>query len=364
MKYIDEYRNPEHIKRLITSIAAITKSPHAIMEICGGQTHTIVKYGIEEMLPAEITLLHGPGCPVCVTPAEVIDKAIEIATQKNTILCSFGDMMRVPGTGGDLLLARAAGGDVRIVYSPLDALKVARENPHKKVVFFAIGFETTAPANAMAVIQAASLKITNFSFLVSQFLIPPAIEFILASGVSQVSGFLAPGHVCSVTGCVPYEPLARSHHVPIVVTGFEPMDIFRGIYYCVKQTEAGKADVENHYTRSVRYLGNQAAQEIMAEVFQPASRKWRGLGEIPLSGLILKDAYSVYDAEGCFGSVHYSEEESTTCQANQVLQGLLQPAECPAFGQQCTPEHPLGAPMVSSEGACAAYYKYGCSPQP
>ncbi|MBU0518974.1 hydrogenase formation protein HypD [bacterium] len=358
MKYIDEYRNLNSAGQIAESIAKITRKPHTIMEICGGQTHAIMKYGIEELLPTEITLLHGPGCPVCVTPAEVIDKAIEITTHYSTILCSFGDMIRVPGTENDLSSARADGGDVRVVYSPLDALKIARENPDKEVVFFAIGFETTAPVNAMSVVQAKDLGTSNFSLLVSQFLIPPAIESILGSGRSQVSGFLAPGHVCSVTGCVPYEVIARSHHVPIVVTGFEPVDILQGIYHCVKQLEEGRVEVENQYARSVRYSGNQPAQKLMAEVFQPAARKWRGIGEISLGSLTLREEYAAFNAEKRFGPVRYSETDSELCVAGQVLQGLLKPADCPAFGQQCTPDHPLGAPMVSSEGACAAYYKY------
>jgi hydrogenase expression/formation protein HypD len=358
MRFIDEYRDAKLAQRYARRIAQIVTRPWTIMEICGGQTHAIIKFGIDELLPKEITLVHGPGCPVCVTPVELIDKAIEIASRPEVIFCSFGDMLRVPGSEKDLLSVKAQGGDVRIVYSPLDALKLAKENPDREVVFFAVGFETTAPANAMAVHQAFRQNIKNFSLLVSHVLVPPAIEAILSSPKNRVQGFLAAGHVCTVMGYTEYEPIAKKYKVPIVVTGFEPLDILQGVYMCVKQLEEGRYEVENQYTRSVRREGNTKAQELIREVFCVVPRKWRGIGEIPRSGLGLTEKYKEFDAELKFGLTDRSVEESSECLAGLVLQGVKKPHECPAFGTRCTPEHPLGAPMVSSEGACAAYYRY------
>ena len=328
------------------------------MEICGGQTHSIIKFGVDTLLPKEINLVHGPGCPVCVTPVEMLDKAMTIASRPEVIFCSFGDMLRVPGTARDLLTVKAGGGDVRIVYSPLDAVKVARENPDRQVVFFAVGFETTAPANAMAVAHAKREGLTNFSVLVSHVLVPPAMEAILGSPHNRVQGFLAAGHVCSVMGYTEYEPIAQKYRVPIVVTGFEPVDILQGIYMCVRQLEEGRIEVENQYARSVRREGNQPAIRLMREVFEIRPRKWRGIGEIPRSGLGLSPAYAAFDAETRFGVAGQTADESSECMSGLVLQGVMKPHECPAFGTRCTPEHPLGATMVSSEGACAAYYRY------
>jgi hydrogenase expression/formation protein HypD len=358
MRFIDEYRDAKLAQHYARRIAQIVTRPWTIMEICGGQTHAIIKFGIDELLPKEITLVHGPGCPVCVTPVELIDKAIEIASRPEVIFCSFGDMLRVPGSEKDLLSVKAQGGDVRIVYSPLDALKLAKENPDREVVFFAVGFETTAPANAMAVYQAARQNIKNFSLLVSHVLVPPAIEAILSSPKNRVQGFLAAGHVCTVMGYTEYEPIAQKYKVPIVVTGFEPLDILQGVYMCVKQLEEGRHEVENQYTRSVRREGNTKAQELIREIFCVVPRKWRGIGEIPRSGLGLTEKYRAFDAELKFGLTNRSVEEPSECIAGLVLQGVKKPHECPAFGTRCTPEHPLGAPMVSSEGACAAYYRY------
>lgn len=358
MKYIDEYRDADAVKGFARAIERITTRAWTLMEICGGQTHAIVKFGVDELLPPQITLLHGPGCPVCVTPVELIDKAVEIAALPNVIFTSFGDMLRVPGTHGDLLAAKSRGGDVRIVYSPLDALKLAQRNPDKQVVFFAVGFETTAPANAMAVYQAQQQQIDNFSILVSHVLVPPAIEAILGSPDNQVQGFLAAGHVCAVVGYEEYYPLAATYRVPFVVTGFEPLDIMQGIYMTVKQLEEGRAEVENQYVRCVRREGNQPAQQLMRDVFQVIPRKWRGIGEIPYSGLGLRGEYSRFDAEQRFGLTAYTADESADCVSGQILQGKLKPHQCPVFGTLCTPEHPLGATMVSSEGACAAYYRY------
>jgi hydrogenase expression/formation protein HypD len=358
MKYIDEYRDAEAAGHFASAIRRITTRPWTLMEICGGQTHAIVKFGLDELLPPEIRLVHGPGCPVCVTPVELIDKAVAIAARPEVIFCSFGDMLRVPGTQRDLLTVKAAGGDVRIVYSPLDALKLAQEHPDRQVVFFAVGFETTAPANAMAVYQAQRQGVTNFSILVSHVLVPPAMEAILDSPLNQVQGFLAAGHVCTVMGYTEYEPIARQYRVPIVVTGFEPLDILHGVYMCVKQLEEGRAEVENQYSRAVRRAGNQRAQQLVGEVFQVVHRKWRGVGEIPHSGLGLRAAYTVFDAELRFELAEYTAEESPECISGLVLRGVKKPHECPAFGTRCTPERPLGAPMVSSEGACAAYYRY------
>ena len=358
MKYVDEYRDADSAKKLAAAIVSITTRPWTIMEVCGGQTHTIVKYGIDELLPDKIRLLHGPGCPVCVTPLELIDKAVEIAARPDVVFCSFGDMLRVPGSARDLFSVKAGGGDVRIVYSPLDALKIAQDNPSREVVFFAVGFETTAPANAMAVYQAKQRDISNFSVLVSQVLVPPAIEAILSSPLAKVQGFLAAGHVCTVMGYTEYEPIARKYGVPIVVTGFEPLDILQGIHMVVGQLEEGRAEVGNQYTRAVRRDGNRPAIDLIQDVFKVVHRKWRGVGEIPNSGHALKEEYAGFDAETRFEVTSYSAEESPECISGLVLQGVKKPDECPAFGNRCTPEHPLGATMVSSEGACAAYYLY------
>jgi hydrogenase expression/formation protein HypD len=358
VKYLDEYRDGAAAHEYARQIAQATTRPWTIMEVCGGQTHAIVKFGIDELLPKTITLIHGPGCPVCVTPLECIDKAIEIARRPETIFCSFGDMLRVPGSGADLLSVKAAGGDVRIVYSPLDALKVAAENPGREVVFFAVGFETTAPATAMAAHQAAARGVKNFSMLVAHVLVPPAMEALLASPECRVRGFLAAGHVCAVMGCAEYGPIAAKHRVPIVVTGFEPLDILQGVLMCVRQLEEGRAQVENQYARVVRPEGNERAQELIREVFEVVPRKWRGIGEIRASGLGLRSQYEGLDAAKRFGLAERDTAESAECLSGLVLQGRIKPAECPAFGKACTPEHPLGAPMVSSEGACAAYYRY------
>ena len=359
MKFLDEYRDAAAVERLAGALRRLVRRPWTIMEICGGQTHTIVKSGLEGLLPAEITLVHGPGCPVCVTPVELIDQAVAMAARPEVIFCSFGDMLRVPGTAGSLLEAKAAGADVRMVYSPLNALKLARANPGKEVVFFAVGFETTAPANAMAVWQAEREGLGNFSMLVAQVLVPPAMEAILSSPQRRIDAFLAPGHVCTVMGYQEYEPLSRRYGVPMVVTGFEPLDLLEGIYLAVAQLEGGRAEVENQYRRAVRREGNRAAQERIVEVFEVSPRKWRGIGEIPSSGLRLRQRYRRFDAEERFGVEAARVEEAGECIAGLVLQGVKKPFECPAFGTRCTPETPLGAPMVSSEGACAAYYQYG-----
>jgi hydrogenase expression/formation protein HypD len=358
MKYIDEYRDPEAATRYVKEIARVTTKPWTIMEVCGGQTHAIVRNGIDQLLPEEITLLHGPGCPVCVTPVELIDKAIAIASKEDVILCSFGDMLRVPGSKKDLLSVKAQGGDVRTVYSPMDSLQIALNNPDKQVVFFAIGFETTAPANATAVFLAKQKQVTNFSILSAQVLIPPAMEAILKAPGCKVRGFLAAGHVCTVMGYTEYERLSEKYRVPIVVTGFEPLDILQGIYATIAQLEGGRAEVQNSYSRAVKRQGNIEAQKIMKEVFTVVNRKWRGFGEIPSSGLALREAYSGFDAEKGFGLVALEVEESSECISGLILQGRKKPSDCPAFGTRCTPERPLGATMVSSEGACAAYYKY------
>jgi hydrogenase expression/formation protein HypD len=361
MKYVDEYRDGAAAEQLARAIAKTTTRPWTIMEVCGGQTHSIVKFGIDELLPKEITLVHGPGCPVCVTSVELIDKAIAIASRPEVIFTSFGDMLRVPGSGnrpGDLLSVKAQGGDVRIVYSPLDALKLAQANPDKQVVFFAVGFETTAPANGMAVYQACQQGIKNFSMLVSHVLVPPAMEAILSAPDNLVQGFLAAGHVCTVMGYTEYEPIAAKYHVPIVVTGFEPVDILQGIYLCVKQLEEGRAEVENQYARVVQREGNLAAQRVIREVFEVSPRVWRGLGLIPQSGYELRGPYAFFNAEQRFDVQSVSAVESPECISGFIMQGVRKPDQCPAFGTRCTPERPLGAPMVSSEGACAAYYRY------
>ena len=358
MKFIDEYRDREAVARYARMIAAATTRPWTIMEICGGQTHAIIKYGIDQLLPETITLLHGPGCPVCVTSVALIDKGIQLASRKEIIFCSFGDMLRVPGSNKDLLSVKADGGDVRTVYSPLDAVKIARDNPSRQVVFFAIGFETTAPANAAAVYQAKATGLPNFSLLVAQVLVPPAIEAILSSPECMVQGFLAAGHVCAVMGYADYEPIAAKYHVPIVVTGFEPLDILQGIYMAIVQLEQGSAVVENPYSRAVRREGNLKARALMAEVFETVPRAWRGLGEIPASGLGLRREYQAFDALTRFDLEDADTKESSECISGLILQGKKKPADCPAFGTRCTPERPLGATMVSSEGACAAYYHY------
>jgi hydrogenase expression/formation protein HypD len=358
VKFLDEYRDGELAQKLAQEIHRITTKPWTIMEVCGGQTHAIVKFGIDEVLPSQIKLIHGPGCPVCVTPLEMIDKALEIAGRPGLIFTSFGDMLRVPGSTMDLLSVKARGGDVRIVYSPLDAVKLAELNPDNEVVFFGVGFETTAPATAMAVFQAAQNGLKNFSLLVSHVLVPPAIEALMSSSDCRVQAFLAAGHVCTVMGYEEYPSLAAKYRVPIVVTGFEPLDILHGILMAVRQLESGRAEVENQYARSVRREGNQPAQELMRKVFKVVSRQWRGVGEIPQSGLGLADDYAAYDAERKFGVADRCVPEPADCLAGQILQGLKKPPECPAFGGKCTPEYPLGATMVSSEGACAAYYRY------
>jgi hydrogenase expression/formation protein HypD len=359
MRYLDEYRGAEDARNLVGAIEAAVTRPWTLMEICGGQTHTLLKCGIERMLPESITLVHGPGCPVCVTPLEQIDKAIAIAGRDEVIFASFGDMLRVPGSESDLLKVKAAGGDVRIVYSPLDAVKLARQNPSRQVVFFAVGFETTAPANAMAVWQANAQGVTNFSILGSHVLVPPAMEAILGAPDNRVQGFLAAGHGCAVMGYWEYEPIADTYRVPIVVTGFEPLDLLQGIYMTVRALEEGRHGVENQYARAVRRAGNVAAQELLRKVFEVCDRAWRGVGPIPRSGYRLRPELASFDAEKRFDVGRIETREAEVCIAGEILRGLRKPNECGAFGKQCTPEMPLGAPMVSTEGACAAYFRYG-----
>jgi hydrogenase expression/formation protein HypD len=358
MKYIDEFNDPELAKRLLEDIHQTVTQPWALMEVCGGQTHSIIRHGIDQLIPDKIEMIHGPGCPVCVTPLELIDKALEIASRPDVIFCSFGDMLRVPGSGRDLFQVKSAGGDVRVVYSPLDALKLARENPDKQVVFFGIGFETTAPPNAMTVYQAKRLGVANFSMLVSHVRVPPAIEAIMTSPTCRVQGFLAAGHVCSVMGTEEYPPLAEKFQIPIVVTGFEPLDILEGIRRTVGQLERGEHEVENAYGRVVLPEGNPAARALVEDVFQVTDRGWRGIGVIPDSGWRLAEKYREFDAEYRFDVTDIDTEESSVCRSGEVLQGLIKPHECAAFGKECTPRNPLGATMVSSEGACAAYYLY------
>ena len=358
MKLREAYRDPEAARRLASAIARTVTRPWTLMEVCGGQTHAIVRYGLDRLLPDRIALVHGPGCPVCVTPVEYIDKAIEICARPGVTLCSFGDMLRVPGTGGDLLAAKARGGDVRVVYSPLDALSLARAEPGRHVVFFAVGFETTAPANAMAVYRARREGIANFSMLISHVLVPPAMRALLEAPTNRVQGFLAAGHVCTVMGYDEYEPIAAQYGVPIVVTGFEPLDILEGVLLCVRQLEAGRSEVENQYTRSVRREGNRPAQDIIRTVFKVVPRFWRGIGEIAASGFGLADDYRAFDAERRFGPVQTAAEVAAECISGLVLRGERKPSECPAFGIRCTPDRPLGVTMVSGEGACAAYYRY------
>jgi hydrogenase expression/formation protein HypD len=359
MKFLDEYRDYDSVQRMAREIHRATTRPWTIMEVCGGQTYTIVKSGLQELLPPLVTLVHGPGCPVCVTPIAMIDRAVATALLPQVILCSFGDMLRVPGSTQSLLDAKSLGADVRIVYSPLDALQLARSNPTREVVFFAVGFETTAPANAMAVWQAAREGLSNFSMLVSHVLVPPAMEAVLGSPYCQVQAFLAAGHACMVTGYEEYFSLSRKYQVPIVVTGFEPLDLLEGVLMLVTQLEAGRVDVENQYTRAVKREGNRPAQARVAEVFEVTHRAWRGIGEIPGSGLRLREHYRGMDAESKFGLQLEDAVESAECIAGLVLQGLRKPYDCPAFGTRCTPDRPLGAPMVSSEGACAAYFHFG-----
>ncbi|MDZ7316320.1 MAG: hydrogenase formation protein HypD [candidate division KSB1 bacterium] len=359
MKYVDEFRDPEAARRLAAAIAARMSRPWTIMEICGGQTHAILKYGLEELLPIDLTLVHGPGCPVCVTPAGIIDAAVELASRRDVMLVSFGDMLRVPGSSRDLLSAKAAGGDVRLVYSPLDAVKLAQANPQKLIVFFAVGFETTAPANAAAVLAAKRLGLRNFFLLAAHRRVPPAMEAILSAPSCRVQAFLAAGHVCTVMGYREYLPIVETFRTPVVVTGFEPIDILMGILQAVELLEQGKASVANQYARVVTEKGNLQAQRLMAEVFEICDADWRGMGRIPASGLRLKPTYAAFDAEQVFSlKTSDKQERPTDCLAGKVLQGLIKPTDCPAFGAACRPETPLGAPMVSSEGACAAYFRY------
>jgi hydrogenase expression/formation protein HypD len=359
MKYVDEYRDGEAARRLADAVARAVTRPWTLMEVCGGQTHTIVKYGIDRVLPPEVELVHGPGCPVCVTSLEMIDRAHAIASRPGVTFCSFGDMLRVPGSRGDLLQVKSQGGDVRVVYSPLDAVNLASANPQRQVVFFAIGFETTAPPNAMAVWLARKRRLMNFSVLVSHVLVPPTITAILEAPGNRVQAFLGPGHVCTVMGTSEYEPIARRYRVPIVVTGFEPLDLLEGVLRTVQQLEAGRAEVENQYGRAVRREGNPQSKQLIDEVFEICDRKWRGIGLIPRSGYRLRPEYRDHDAERRFEVDAIQTQESSVCISGQILKGLKKPHECPAFGKQCTPQTPLGATMVSSEGACAAYYAYG-----
>jgi hydrogenase expression/formation protein HypD len=358
LKYIDEYRNKELVVKLSAELRRICYHDWVIMEICGGQTHAIMRYNLEEYLPGGISLVHGPGCPVCVTPLELVDKAIAIASMKDVIFASYGDMLRVPGSNKDLFSVKAGGGDVRMVYSPLDALKIAEANPDKKIVFFAIGFETTAPANALSVKEAKRRGLKNYSILSSHVLVPPAMKAILGSKNTRIQAFLAAGHVCTIMGFGEYIPIASEYNIPIVITGFEPVDILQGVFHAVRMLEEGKHGVYNAYSRAVTKDGNKPAKHLLDEVFTVTDRKWRGIGIIPESGYRLSDSYAEYDAEQIFDVTDLSVHESELCIAGQVLQGLKKPLDCPAFGKECKPEHPLGAPMVSAEGACAAYYRF------
>jgi hydrogenase expression/formation protein HypD len=359
MRHVEEYRDSSAIRVVLDQIATAVTRPWTLMEVCGGQTHSILKFGLDELLPREIRLLHGPGCPVCVTPLAKIDRALALAAMPGVTVCSFGDMLRVPGSTSDLLGARARGADVRIVYSPLDAVEIARRERTRRVVFFAVGFETTAPANAMAVHAAARDGLDNFSVLVAHVLVPPAVDALLSAPQCEIEALLAPGHVCVVTGWREYEALAVRHGIPIVVTGFEPLDLLRGVHAAVLQLERGEARVENRYERVASEDGNPDARRLVERVFAVCDRTWRGLGEIPASGLTLADAYAAFDAERVFDLGHLSAQEPDECRSGLVLQGRLRPPECPHFGTRCTPERPLGATMVSSEGACAAYFHYG-----
>jgi len=361
MRFVEEFRDGHLVRGVMEEVRRITTRPWVIMEICGGQTHAIMHYGLDQLLPPEIELVHGPGCPVCVTSLELIDKALAIAAQPDVIFTSYGDMLRVPGSQRDLFSVRAAGGQVRVVYSPLDAVRLAQENPDKQVVFFAIGFETTAPPNATSVIQAQALGLKNYSVLVSQVCVPPAMHAILSSPTNRVQGFLAAGHVCAVMGYWEYIPIAAQYRIPITVSGFEPLDLAKGILMNVRQLEAGTYQVENAYPRIVTKEGNQAAQAIINRVYQPCDRNWRGIGTIPMSGWCLREAFADFDAERRFQVGHIQTKESDLCISGQILQGLKKPVDCPAFGTLCTPQNPLGATMVSSEGACSAYYRYARS---
>lgn len=358
MDLLSQFRDGERVRPLLDSIRRLVTRPWAIMEICGGQTHAIMHYGLNELLPPEVELVHGPGCPVCVTPLELVDKALAIASQPNVIFTTFGDMLRVPGSNQDLFSIKAAGGKVKVVYSPLDAVKIAQENPDQEVVFFAIGFETTAPVNVMSIVQAQALNLKNFSILTSLVRVPPAMHAILGSPANRVQGFLAAGHVCAVMGYWEYPPIAQKYHVPMAVTGFEPLDLVQGIYSTVKLLEKDSDAVENAYARVVTYEGNKAAQELLDKYLEPCDRQWRGIGVIPSSGWRLRPEYARFDAEKRFNVAQIQTRESEICIAGQILQGLKKPFECPAFGHPCTPDHPLGATMVSSEGTCAAYYRY------
>lgn len=359
MKYVDEYRDQHLAESLLREIRRVQTGPWVIMEVCGGQTHSIVRYGIDQLLPAGIELVHGPGCPVCVTSLEMIDKAHAIARRPDVIFCSFGDMLRVPGSQADLFTIKSQGADVRVVYSPLDCLAIARQNPDRKVVFFAIGFETTAPANAMLVWRAHRENVSNLSVLVSHVLVPPSIAAILQSPQNRVQGFLGPGHVCAVMGTREYEPIAARYKVPIVVTGFEPIDLLEGVLMTVRQLEGGRAEVENQYSRAISRVGNRAAQQLLSDVFDTCDRKWRGVGTIPKSGYRLRYEFRQHDAERLFEIGSIDTKEPAVCISGQILKGIRKPHDCPAFGGACTPQHPLGATMVSAEGACAAYYAYG-----
>jgi hydrogenase expression/formation protein HypD len=359
MKYLDEYRDDRVARKIADEIRRAVTRPWVIMEVCGGQTHSIVRYGLDYLLPPEIELVHGPGCPVCVTPLEMIDRAHAIARRPDVIFCSFGDMLRVPGSDGDLFQVRASGANVRIVYSPMDCLEIARKNPDKKVVFFAIGFETTAPANAMSAFQAKAQGLRNFWLLVSHVLVPPAMNAILASPENRVQAFLGPGHVCAVMGWREYEPIAAAFRVPIVVTGFEPIDLLEGVLMAVRQLEQGRTEVENQYARAVALEGNVAARRMIDQVFEVTNRNWRGIGEIPMSGYRLRPEFAEFDADRIFDVERIRTRESDICISGEVLRGLKKPVQCPAFGTSCTPQTPLGATMVSAEGACAAYFNYG-----
>lgn len=358
MKFLNEYRNPELVREYIREIHRITTREWSIMEVCGGQTHSLVKNGIIDLLPKRVTMIHGPGCPVCVTPLHLIDHAVHLAEKEGVILCSFGDMLRVPGSKKSLLQAKAEGADVRILYSPLEAVTLARQNPGREVVFFAVGFETTAPANALSVLQAAGQGLANYSILTSHVLVPPAIEAVMNDEAAKIDGFLAAGHVCTVMGIREYYPIAARYQVPIVVTGFEPVDLLQGILMVVRQLESGRHEVENQYSRVVRPEGNPGAQDVMRQVFEIRDREWRGIGAIPMSGYEIVEVYAAYDAKRKFGAPSEKARESELCMAGQVLKGILKPHQCPEFGRSCTPSTPLGAPMVSSEGACAAYYHF------
>jgi hydrogenase expression/formation protein HypD len=359
MKFLDEYRDQQLAEKLVQEIQRTVTRPWVLMEVCGGQTHSIVKYGLDRLLPNEVELVHGPGCPVCVTSLEMIDKALAIASRPDVIFCSFGDMLRVPGSKVDLLILKSQGADVRVVYSPIDCLKIARANPDRKVVFFAIGFETTAPANAMSVWQAKRQGVKNFSILVSHVLVPPSIASILQSPLNRVQAFLGPGHVCTVMGYREYEPIAARFRVPIVITGFEPIDLLEGTLMALRQLEQGRAEVENQYSRVVKREGNRTAVGLVNKVFEVCDRKWRGVGSIPKSGYKLRWEFRDHDAERSFDVKEIDTKEPETCISGLVLKGVKKPHDCPAFGKQCTPEHPLGATMVSAEGACSAYYTYG-----